>query len=280
MDEHRLFIDEILTIGFVDKGDDPEAEIVFFKRKEEAVVEDKRSLVQKLLGALGFKEKEIGKLLAGGADGSGDDDGLNQNGGRMTFDIKKLDDEQKAVFDAAVAAAVKAEIDGDDDGDVIEMSPEIAKRFEAMEGIAKAAEERAEEAEKTVNKLHDEKERMVYIRKVSELDLPGAVADDFAEILRKADGALTDDERVKFNEVLKSASEAIKEGSLLKEAGVSSSDTFTGVEGEVVELVKVLRTADPTLSEEIARGQVWNTRPDLYKRYRDERDETINRAGG
>lgn len=50
---HRLFVDQLDTVGLVDKGDDPEARIVFLKREEDV---DKKQTVRPPPGA-GQNEK-------------------------------------------------------------------------------------------------------------------------------------------------------------------------------------------------------------------------------
>jgi hypothetical protein len=265
----------IETVGFVDKGDNPEADIVFFKRKEEES-EGLMDKVMALLRRLSRMEKhEVEELLADGVDGGSDfnDGDPNSNGeSQMTFDVSKLDDDARAAFDAAVAAAVEAQTAEEEfDEEILDELPEaVTKRMDEFQKAIEAAEARAEKAEEQVQKMVDEAERSAYIAKAARLDLPGAAADDFAEILRKAENALTEEEREKFEGVLKGASAAIREGALLQEMGRGGRGS-TSVESEVSALAIEVQKANPTLTLEQARGKVWQDRPDLFQKYRNER---------
>lgn len=273
--KNRLHVDEILTVGFVDKGDDPEAELVFFKRHEEknGPMDKFMKMLRGLGKNAGMSDTEVDKLLADGVDDSSTNDGdLNKNGdGHMTLDVTKLEGADKEAFDAAVADAVTAKLaaENDDDVKLDELPEAVAKRLTDAEDVAKAASERAEAAEVRIQKLEDEKERSRYITKAASLDLPGAPADDLAEILRKADGALSEEEREKFDEILKSASKAIAEGALYGEIG-SGGGSETSTMGEVRELAKALQAEDPKLSYQMAEAKVWEARPDLYNKHRRE----------
>jgi len=267
----RLRVEEILTVGFVDKGDDPEAEIVFFKSKD-GDVDDKRSIIQKFLGLIGLKDDEVEKLLADGADDSSINDGdPNPDGdGPMTFDVSKLDEAGKAAFDAAVEAAVTARVNGEEVNDLPSDLPEpVMKAFNDLTALVEKANTRAETAEAAVAKLVDQGERAEYIAKAEALGLPGGNPDDFADILRKAEAGMTDEEREKFNEVMQGASAVIKASALLRPAGRDGIGD-TSVAAEVEELAKSFRQDDPSLTTQMSRAKVWASRPDLYAQHRAE----------
>jgi hypothetical protein len=222
-----------------------------------------------------MEKHEVEELLADGVDGGSDfnDGDPNSNGeSQMTFDVSKLDDDARAAFDAAVAAAVEAQTaEVELDEEILDELPEaVTKRMDEFQKAIEAAEARAEKAEEQVQKMVDEAERSAYIAKAARLDLPGAAADDFAEILRKAENALTEEEREKFEGVLKGASAAIREGALLQEMGRGGRGS-TSVESEVSALAIEVQKANPTLTLEQARGKVWQDRPDLFQKYRNER---------
>lgn len=278
----RLFVDEIDTVGFVDKGDDPEASVVFYKRRDGDDPPHKTGAmdtIKNFLRALGLKsgmnEDEVEKLLADGADGGSDDDGgSNHNGdGHMTFDVNNLDDEARAAFDAAVEKAVADRLKDDSDDDKLptDVPEAVTKQFEAMKDSIAKANDRADQAEARIQKLLDQQERDAYIAKAKSLDIPGASPDDFADILRKAEGALDEDERQKFTDVLKTVSEAARSSDMFKELG-SDDDQPNDAEAEVAALVKQYREEDPTLTEQLARGMVWQNRPDLLKKTRSHKE--------
>ena len=274
---NRLRISMIDTVGFVDKGDNPEADIVFFKREPAAEPSPMEKFMSFLKRVARLEEHEVEQLLARGVDGSSliNDGDPNSNGeSQMTFDVSKLDDDARAAFDAAVASAVEAEMaKGDDhiEEEMMQDLPEaVAKRMDEFQKAIDAAEARADKAEEQVQKMVEEAQRSEYIAKAARLNLPGAAADDFAEILRKADSSLNAEERAKFHEVLKSASAAITEGALLQEVGQGGRGSTT-VEAEVAGLALEVQKANPTLTLEQARGKVWQQRPDLFQKYRSER---------
>lgn len=279
----RLRIEEIMTVGFVDKGDDPEAEIVFFKSKgkPEKEISNVHKLITAMAEKLGFAKEQVEELLAEGAeDGSGNDGGPNKNGeSQMTFDVNKLDDEQRAAYDAAVDAAVKARLAEDStEGEKVlpEMSAPVQKVFDDLAKQVKDADARATAAEDRITAMEDQKQREVYIQKATELGLPGAPADDFADILRKAQEALSDEERAKMDEILQGASKAIKEGDLLKEVGSGGSGP-TDSEAEMKTIAKGFMETDPKLTQEMAEAKAWDQNPALYAQYQRERP-TRNRS--
>jgi len=284
----RLRVEEIMTVGFVEKGDDPEAEIVFFKRRRDdqskgSAMEKFRDFLKKLGLNAGLTEDEVEELLADEAEGGSDTDGgLNDNGdSHMTFDVEKLDAEARAAFDAAVEAAVEARIEEGLEGEeeeILDDLPEpVQKRLDDFQKAIDAAEKRAEAAENRANALVEQREREEYIQKAASLDLPGAPAEDFAEILRKAQGSLTDEEREKMDEILGAASAAIREGEMLKELG-SGGRGPTTVEAEAEAIAKQFMEADKALTFDLAKAKVWEQRPDLYRRYRKERDAHLSRS--
>lgn len=191
----------------------------------------------------------------------------------MTFDVNKLDDEQKAAFDEAVEKAVKERLaaegggDGADDVNLDDVPEPVAKAMASMSEALEKAQQRAESAEEAINKMREEQERARYIRKAAQLGLPGTTADDFGEILRKAEANLTEEERETFEETLRTAGAAA--AAAMEELGAGGHGT-TSVEEEVEALAKKLQEEDPTLTADVAKAKVWDSRPDLYKRYRQE----------
>jgi len=276
----RLRVEEILTVGFVDRGDDPEAEIVFFKRKPEE--ETKEGGVRKLIIAmaekLGFAKNEVEELLADeAADSSMNDGGLNLDGeSAMTFDVSKLEGEALDAFNAAVTAAVEERMQAEGgQGEVTlpeDLPESVTKVLDSFQKQLDDATARAETAEKRVATMEDAAETNRYIRKAAELGLPGASPDDLAPILRKAEANLEAEEVEKLTQILKSAAAAIE---LTTEIG-GPGGVEDSLAAEVAGLAKSFTDADPTLSKEMAEAKVWESRPDLYKKFRTRRDSRLN----
>lgn len=320
----RLFITRLDSVGFVDKGDDPKAEIVFSKRHTDkriretaagkfevmtadgsrvlgthdtrlaaenqlAAIETNKkepNMLKRLLKAVGLSsgmaESDIDKLLAdeGARGGSDDDSGADTGGDMPEFDIKKLDDEAKAEFeklqgDLATALAKIEELDkageGGDDDDL-----DIP---DAVQKLMDATQKRADEAEARVTKLEDDKESERFIAKAAAYNQLGTSPDDFAPVLRKIAGALEAEEFKKFEEMLNAANAKIREGALYKAAGAGGQSTDTSVSAEIREKVEELQKADPNLSDQVARGQVFKAHPLLRQQHSAEVDAARNPEG-
>ena len=219
----RLRVKRIMTVGFVDKGDNPPADLVFWKRKPDETGDSPMLKFWKAIAEkLGMKPDEVDKLLAdAGADGGGDN-GDGATGDVNMTDLEKLQaqfDELKESTDALEKRAKDAEAkveelekaaagngdgDGDGSGDPPELPEEVQKQMTDLE-------KRAVDAESRVQKLEDDAANKEYIAKARGYsDLPGMNPDDFGTILRKIDDALEPDERTTFHEMLKSSAAVAK----------------------------------------------------------------------
>jgi hypothetical protein len=145
------------------------------------------------------------------------------------------------------------------------MAPGVAKKF------AEVASERDTLAKK-LEALEDQLETREFIEKARGLEyIPGLSTEELAKTLRtvkKNDPASFP----KFEAALKSASEAIKKGDLLRtvgKAGGAQSDANTA-SAKVELMAKAMVEKDPSLSIAKARDQVWKRNPDLYTQYKTE----------
>lgn len=244
------------------------------------------------LKALGLKsgmpEDEVEKLLAGTAEGGSDDDILGgDKGGTMPFDVTKLDQEAQDAFAAleterndAVAEIVTLKEGGDKKVEKLpdDVPDNIAKLFEGLEARLEKSDERATEAEATVTKMVDAQIDREFIAKTAKLtSMPGVSPDDFAGVYRKAVEGMTDEEVVKFEEVMTAANAAIEKGSLFAEVG-RGGQGVTSTQAEVKALADEFKKADPTLTDDMARAKVWESRKDLYAKYEAERKGILKRA--
>lgn len=222
-----------------------------------SVLKNDDGLLSRVLKALGFGDDQVDKLLAEGAGDGGDNgDGTNNGDGDMTKEeIAKLRADLEAAEKRAEEAEAKVAAEPDD---------EVAKRIADLE-------KRAETAEQKLEKEVDRRENETFIAKAKSFtSLPGMNPDDFGIILRKIDGALDDEERKKFDELLKAADAAIKEGNLLAEVG-SGDRPGASVEAEVQKLAEEMVENEPGLSIQVARGRVWKAHPELASAYEKER---------
>lgn len=231
--------------------------------------------ITKFLRAIGLRvgmpEDDIEKLLAEGAPGSDDDKGSDK-GGDMPFDIEKLGDEDRAEFEklqkALADATDKVEElekdadDGDDKLNTDDLPEPVAKALEDFEKRTKEAEDRAKAAEESVSKLVDERDREKYIRLAKTI---GLVPDDDAETLRKIAGALESEDFDKFTAKITAMSKQAAEGGLYGEIGKAGEINGDEAESEVAELTKAYCAANPGTTDELARGKVFKSRPDLRR---------------
>ena len=279
----RLRIKRIDTVGFVDKGDDPEATVVFWKRADDVDKEESpmKNFFKALAEKVGMTSDEAEQLLADDGAGSGSNDtGGADDGAKQMEDLTKLQadlDAAKTRADEAEAKAAELEkllAEATEPDPVPDPDPEVP---EAVQKHLDGLQKRADEAEAKLAKEIDRRETETYIAKAKTLtDLPGANPDDFAGILRKIDGALDDDERAKFDEVMKGANAAVKAGALYKEIGEGGRGA-TSVEGEVATLAETIQKANPGMSAQVARGEVWKQNPALLTAYEAERKAAITK---
>ena len=185
---------------------------------------------------------------------------------------KLLVGEPKALTAEEVIKAIQDAMPKKEDGD--DKVPEsVRKSLEAFEARIKKADERADKAETRVAELEKARERERYVAEVGAFKhLPGMNADDFASILAKADGTLTEEERKKLRGVLKGANEALKDSELLKEWGSGQRGGSGDVHAELDSLAVELRKSKPDLSIEQAKTKIMSENPELARRLLEEED--------
>lgn len=298
--KNRLHVKRLNTVGFVDKGDDPKAEIMFFKRKIEKGIKEEggkfcvydesgkkmgehetreqaeaqmrameghkgmdKGLVARVLKALGLQGNEVDKLLADGAEAAAN--GQEKTAPTPTeeatmFDVTKLPTEAQAEF-KKLSDKVK-ELEGKLNPPAPAPLPaDVQKRIDETEKRAKDAEER-------VQKLEDQRENETYMAKAKALDLN---QDDFGPILRKMAKALTAEEMKTVETTFRGLAEQARQAGLFKEIGRGGTGAATEVEAKVNDLVKAAREKNPTWSHERAHGEIMKSHPDLLRALESER---------
>lgn len=295
---NRLHIKRILTVGFVGKGDNPPAELTFFKRHDPANAEDG---VPRQVG----EAEEPGEGFRGQADPAADLSGAvksNPTDGVVEIpEANAKSNPQERVMDEkfpTLKAVLKAL--GFTREDVVKLNteelangldggekpdPEPAKPVEksaevvALEKAVQAAQERADAAEALAKQLEDQREGERFQKEAEQYEhLPGVEPSEFGAILRKCAGALGEDEYAKLGEILRGADEAARQGQLFKEIGTDAAAEGS-VESEVQKLADEIKKAKPELTDTMARAEVWKSRPDLMNRYEQERAARAARRG-
>lgn len=265
----RLRVRRLATVGFVDKGDDPKAEVVFFKRQEIAkgVVEEDGKFCAydaegKKLGAYATKEEAEAALKPAPAEKlKGGSEGTTTKETTM-FDVTKLDATAQAEFKKLSDKVAELE--------KLVPAPKAPEAVipEAVQKQIDATEKRAKEAEDRVQKLEDQREVEQFIAKAKDLSLN---ADDFGSILRKISKAVTPDEMKKVEQTFKALAAQVKEAGLYKEIGRGGSGAATEADQEVKAAVDAVRKADPKLTQEQAFGKVMAEQPVLRNKLEAER---------
>ena len=288
-ERNRLHVRRLLTVGFVDKGDNPKAEVVFFKRgemkkrieerggkfcvmgedgkvmgeydsKEEAEASmQKESMLSRALRKLGLKDTEVKELLAEGA--AGDDPKMEKPAPTTTedhpmFDVKKLDAAAQAEFQKLTDRIAE-----------LEPKPEPKLPADVQKKLDDASEE-VRKAHDRIEKLEDQREVEKFVGIAKSL---GMTADDWAAPLRKIAKALTADEWKAFETHEKALQAQIRAGALYKQVGTGGHGWATEAETELHTAVAEVRKAKPELTVEEATGEVMKTNVALRNRLESER---------
>jgi len=283
--KHRLHVKRLDTVGFVDRGDDPAATVVFFKRREQPVQKyieekdgkfcvysedgkklgehDSRDDAEAQLRAIEANKGKMEKLPAEGAGAAAN--GQEQAAPTPTeeatmFDVTKLSTEAQAEFKKLTDKVTELE------GQLNPPKPaplpaDVQKKIDETE-------KRANDLAEQVQKLQDQREAETFIAKAKALSLP---ADDFGSILRKISKALTAEEMTKLETTLKALAEQVRQAGLFKEIGRGGTGAATETEAKVAELVKEVRKANPTWAAERAHGEVMKNHPALRRALEEER---------
>src|SRR5690606_12512591 len=287
----NLLIDRV---DLVDKGANPEARIVLFKRddsagesggvatessKERNLLKSAWELIAKHLG-FSDEKKSIGEYVVdidvrpkiNGADITKSDEGGDVKMPEQTANLDELlkgvDEKIREAVKAALAKrdeeleALRRRVDelskkGEDKSDDINKAdlPEpVRKRLEDLEKRAKEAEE--------IAKAEREARIKAEIRKRAENYANVAKADDIADVIYKAQ-SVSAEFAEKLEAILKAANERIEKGALFKELGTSASASDDPV-AEFAQLVQKRMEADKITYYEAAR-KVAPERPDLAK---------------
>lgn len=120
-------------------------------------------------------------------------------------------------------------------------------------------------------KIRKQRRRERFIKRAEELEyLPGAKADDFAEILDTVNAAIPEKLFTKFNNLLTSWNTVIEKNDVLfREIGREGGNMgmLSGVQAQVDVLAQEKMSADPKLTKPQAIDKVLREKPDLYHKY-------------
>jgi hypothetical protein len=245
--KNRLRIRAINTVGFVDKGDDPVAEIVFWKRAptEESMDTESRNLLQKIYDAVTKK--------------GGDTDTPSGDIEMAEFKKEDLSDEARAAFDALEAEVAELKVQVETPAPAVTEEPDVLKSLpdeqrEAIEKRIAATEARVEKAEAEAKAAREQasiekrERRMAAFRKSAETDhlnVQGST-EEVAEMLFAVEENLEPEMAKRVTDALKAASAQIGENSgLLGEIGKHGGDLGPdSPAGQLEKIAKEKQAAD------------------------------------
>lgn len=255
---------KIDRVDLVDKGANPDAHILLFKRKGDEGVMKFEEIMKKLTPEQQTAVmEEINK--AKGADMTPEEKKKKEAEmaamGKMKDDLAKRDQEVKDLT-AKVEELTKSKTgDGEgDDKDIFKgLNPEVKKYLEDMKKEADAAKAIVKAMEET--RLIEQ-----YTSVAKSFNALPIKAEEFGPVL-KSFAQADKDSYAKLEAMLKSFNEAVSKGALFKELGTSSSnsaDPYAKMEAKAQELVQ--KSSTP-LSKEQAMVQIMRTEPELYNDY-------------
>lgn len=264
----------INRVDLVDAGDNPEAFITLFKRKEE-----EGGWQQALDGFI----KKLENLLFEKGDGKKVAFNLDEFLKNLPEDqrvplqelLQKAEDNSGDTKDAEIAglkekiAELEARLKDVDKSkppvdDVMKDLPEeIRKRLEE-------SDKRADEALEKLQKMQDQAETVEYLAKARQFDSLPVKPEEFGLVLKSIAKANLD-AYTKVEAVLLAANEACKKGNIIdKQIGSdgadSGGDAWAAVEAKAGELMK----SNPSMTKEQAQTKVLRDNPELYGKYQKE----------
>jgi len=268
----------ITNIDLVDKGANPDADIVLFKSDNKG-------------GQTSETANEIVKLL----EKEGDD--------KMTLQeiLAKLSEEEQGVIKADIeakeAAVVKsadalaakeieltksndelAKIKKDSGEDVKpkpedilkSASPEVQKLFADNDEKVKKAQDDAAEAIKKADAIALAARTKEFIAKAAAYEGLPIKAEDFGVALMKVADSVDKEVYEKIENTLETADKAIVEGNLFKAEGSDNKGATGDVEKKIEKGVEEIMKSNSNLTKEQAETQYYDSHPEAYSEYEKE----------
>ncbi len=240
----------IREVSLVDKGANPGAKVVLYKRADGHLP---KSFVDRIVGLFRKSLEEAQPPEPQPKEKAMD----------LNAILAKLTPEEQAYLKEMLSKGGGAP------------APEpTQKKLEMTEEVRKVLE--AEQAEKAeLKKRLDEVEAMIEIeaftKRATELShVPGIKVEDLAKVLRDASKKLSKDDFAKLEAALKSAASAVKKSAILVEDGSSGGGSPESAYGRIRAVAKALREKDPALTEAQAIEKATNLNPELYAEHQNE----------
>ena len=191
--------------------------------------------------------------------------------------MKKDDDEVESMLNyiEALESANESLMAKLDDADEEEYSDDISNILKGADPeiveLFKAAEDRAAVAEEIAKAERENRLQREFIEKAATYDSLPIETGAFGSVLKDAAEGMNADTYNALTTVLAAANEAISQGGLLNEIGVTKSfDAETGM-GRIEQVASVLQAENTDLTREAAIAKAVTDDPSLYDIYNEER---------
>jgi len=243
----------IKFVSVVDSGDNPEAEVVMFKKKG------------------GVKMKKLEEIMA---ELSKEDQSVIQTEFDKIPDVETANGELKKANDELIVKveelekAAKAEpvvepvVDDSEDTLIKSADPKIVKILEKAKEDVKEAKELAEKLQKEKDEELAKARKVELSKEAEAYPNLGSPVEDIVEIFSKLDG---DEKTIGLVKGIFSAANTALEGSeLIKTIGSNDDPIVKSVEEQVDEKAEELMKSDPKLTKEQAQLKVYKSNPSKY----------------
>lgn len=274
----RIFVKQIRSIGFVDRGANSGADVIMFKRSGDAVDTNAEKVGRKMAGArLAQLKDALTKLTAllGELEDSAEEDSdmSDKKDEKQPTDAEKLEAAEKRAAELeAKAAALEAQ--------VAELSAKRAEPEDVWKGVSaevrkriEDAEKRAQDAELAAKAERDARELSEETAKIrTELPALSVKAEEFAVVLKHAREKLDFADACELGRVLKATNEQLKQSKLFGEVGRTANDNGESASAKIEAKAVEIRKANPKLSPSAARVEARKQLPDIARQERDEKN--------
>jgi len=302
MPRFRLFVDKIVSIGAVGEGDNPEARILFSKRKfgseerDQAAArgaampdgsypilteQDLRNAIQAIGRAKNpdaVKRHIIRRARTLGATGMLPEEWTKDIGKAtreilMEFDLSALDDDTRTTVEEFVADVERQRDDALAEIAKLreENDPEPVEKElpDDVQLLIKERDDRIAVLEETVEKARAEARDAEYVEKARELEPMLGNPDEVGPVLRRLADAAPDDTDSLLN-MLKAAAQLPELASIFKEIGQAGGDEQVDVVAKRDEWVNDYMEKNTDTSIHKARAAFWKAHPEYASQMREE----------
>lgn len=238
-------------IAVVDSGDNPEAEVLLFKAKDNnTVIEDKvkggnvmTKTFDEIVKALPEDEQVV----------------VNAEIEKVKAEAKPKEEDEPKGKPQGVASFDEAEVVKSADPKVQEI---IAKQKEDLEKVEKESKEKDE----TIKKFQEDIKKEAIEKTVSTFDRIAVPKEEMVGLFTKLDAETSN----LVEKVMKSVNEQLVSANIIKVIGTDAEGEQLNAEATVEKEAKELMKSDTKLTLAQAKVKVIRTKPDLYKQYQEE----------